>query len=476
MVCLQKIAKLTNYFLNFIKNTTGSDYLNISGKTPLMRAKNLEHQFNVGEIYLKLEGANPYGHKYDRMAEVIIRSAKQKGKRNLLIDGSLDYILSMLSFAKKEGLHVSIPIFKHESWKRNALPEEILIDFTKESLAKKREVLEKYRTEYDLYEISNGVYNHNLSVVSLSKIGEEIVDKLGNDISTVFTQLSYGYTVSGLFNGLLDKWVSGELTHYPKIYSCTIPHGNFIYDDYKKEQALPKLNHYDIKANKYTRDLFTEESDLLQETLKAIQDTGGNLLSIEEDLLKESVRILKKEESILLSTEEGYAFAGFYKMVKGGKLQKGKHVIVLNDAKSDMELILVKDFNTYSMKTLGGFIEDWLQNYKDPMDETYDAMNHAIKDGFILLALRNKMPQGISVVVQSGFENFFPTYHLSYIATKEGNKGRGIGTTLMSEMLSLTGGNLSLHVDLENKRAKTLYEKMGFKAKYYRMIHKADEV
>ena len=449
--------------------------MNITGKTPLMRAKKLEDRLNVGEIYLKLEGANPYGHKYDRIAEVVIRRAKQKGKDNLLVDGSLDYIKSMVSFANKEGLKVTIPIFKQETWKRNALANENLVELKKEKLESKRDAIERYRDEHNLYEISNGLYNQNLSVISLQKIGEEIVERLGDEISTVFTQLSYGYTVSGLYNGLLDKWVTGELTKYPKIYSCTIPHGNYIFDDYKKDKVLPNLDDYKIKVNKYTRDLFTEGSSLLKDTLKAIEDTGGNLLSIDEDMLKEAVQVLKKEENILLSTEEGYAFAGFYKMAKEGKLKKGKHVIVLNDAKSDLTLLPIKDFKTYSMKTLGSFVEEWLQDYKDPMDETYDALNHAIKDGFILLALRENIPQGICVVIQSGFENFFPTYHLSYIATKEGNKGRGIGTTLMVEMLGLTGGNLSLHVDLDNKRAKTLYEKMGFKAKYYRMIHKPDE-
>ena len=82
------------------------------------------------------------------------------------------------------------------------------------------------------------------------------------------------------------------------------------------------------------------------------------------------------------------------------------------------------------------------------------------------------MPQGICLVVHTGFENFIPTYHLAYIATKEGNKGRGIATTLISEMLELTGGNYVIAcLDLPNKRARKLYEKLGFKAKYYRMIH-----
>ncbi|MDD2574792.1 MAG: GNAT family N-acetyltransferase [Bacillota bacterium] len=65
---------------------------------------------------------------------------------------------------------------------------------------------------------------------------------------------------------------------------------------------------------------------------------------------------------------------------------------------------------------------------------------------------------------------WFP-YHLAYICTKEGNKGRGIATELINEMIVLTKGKLSLHVDLDNRRAKKLYNKLGFKTSYYRMVY-----
>lgn len=444
--------------------------MNISGKTPLMRAKNLEKIFDVGEIYLKLEGANPSHHKYDRIAEVMVRDCIVKGHETLLTDGALDYINAVLYFAVRYNLSVKIAQFRGERWKESTFKDEEFIQF-KNAPSEKANLIDEYCITNNIYNATNGYHNKNLSVIPLQKIGEEIVDRLGEEISTVFAQLSYGYTVSGLHNGFMDKWVSGELHSSPKIYSCTIPKGNYIFDDYRKSNALNDLENYKISVNKYTRDLFTGDSFLLEETLQAIYDTQGNLISVDEELLKESVQILKKQENILLSTEEGYPFAGFYKMVKNGELEKGKHVIVLNDGRSDLSMLRVSDFDTYSRETLGSYIEEWLQDYKDPIEETLDALDHGMQNGFILLALRNNLPQGICLVVNTGFENFIPSYHLAYIATKEGNKGRGIATTLISEMLELTGGNLSLHVDLPNKRARKLYEKLGFKAKYYRMIH-----
>jgi threonine synthase len=441
-----------------------------------MRAKKLEKFLGVEEVYLKLEGANPYGHKFDRVSEVIVKDALNHKKNGLLVDGSDDYINSFIQFCESNELSVKIPLFKNEKWKENSFKNnELFIDFRANKLNNKHELLDNYCKNNNFYNASYQYANRHLSIISLQKIGEEIAEKLGDDINTVFTQLSYGYTVSSLYNGFVNKWVDGDINRYPQIFSCTIPKGNAIFNDYKKNMEMSDLEDYNIKVNKYTRNLFTGEGVLLEDTLRAIRDTEGKIISVDEALLKESVQVLKKQESILLSTEEGYAFAGFYKLAKEGKIKNGKHVIVLNDGKSDLELYRVTSFEKYSKETISNWIKEWLQDYSDPIEETEDAVESAIKTGYILLALRNNNPQGVCVVVNLGFKDFIPTYHLGYIGTKEGNKGRGIATELINQMIELTKGKLSLHVDLENKRARKLYEKLGFRTSYYRMIYHKEE-
>lgn len=448
--------------------------MNKPGRTPLMRAKNLEKYLGVEKIYLKLEGTNPFGHKFDRISEVIVKDALSHKSKGLLVDGSDDYINSIIHFCYKNDISVKIPLFKSEKWKESLFDNKFIIDFRRTKIDNKYQFIDKYCKENNLYNASNQYANRHLSMISLQKIGEEIAEKLGDNISTVFTQLSYGYTVSSLYNGFVNKWVEGDINKYPKIFSCTIPKGNTIFDDYKRNMKIGDLEEYDIKVNKYTRNLFTGEGVLLGDTLKAIHDTDGKIISIDEKILKESVQVLRKQENIILSTEEGYSFAGFYKLAKEGKIKNGKHVIVLNDGKSDLELYRVINFDKYSKETIVQWIKEWLQNYSDPTQETEDAVESAVKSGFIIIALRNNIPQAVCVVVNLGFKDFIPTYHLGYIATKEGNKGRGIATELINQIIELTEGKLSLHVDLDNKRARKLYEKLGFKTAYYRMIYSAE--
>ena len=83
--------------------------MNKPGKTPLFRAKNLEQYLGVKQIYFKLEGTNPFGHKYDRVSEVIVKDALHQKKNGLLVDGSYDYINSMVRFCEEYALDVKIP-------------------------------------------------------------------------------------------------------------------------------------------------------------------------------------------------------------------------------------------------------------------------------------------------------------------------------------------------------------------------------
>jgi len=73
--------------------------------------------------------------------------------------------------------------------------------------------------------------------------------------------------------------------------------------------------------------------------------------------------------------------------------------------------------------------------------------------------------------VNLGFEHFASKYHLAYIATNDRIEGSGIATMILNEAVELTEGNISLHVERSNSGAIKLYEKMGFKDYYSRMIH-----
>lgn len=147
-------------------------------------------------------------------------------------------------------------------------------------------------------------------------------------------------------------------------------------------------------------------------------------------------------------------------------------MVTLNDERNEVEVCEIRSFKEKSKDDFINTIKTWLSPYDDSVAETLDAIENAMKEGFLLIAKRNEKEQGICIIVNTAFEWFIPTYHLAYIGVKSGNEGLGIASKMIKRALKLTDGNLSLHVDPENKRAIKLYNRLGFKHVYDRMLFK----
>ena len=189
-----------------------------------------------------------------------------------------------------------------------------------------------------------------------------------------------------------------------------------------------------------------------------------------DDLIKEAHNLLAKEEHIRVKKQEVLPFAMFLKRYKQDQINDGEHVIIIDQAKTRVKIRRLESFDDISKDDLLAYVDHYLDQYSDPIDDAKDALENAMDKGYILVASRDEEVDGVCVVVHMGFNQFIPTYHLAYIGTNPKSKGRGLGTELIEYAVDLADGNISLHVDLDNQRAKKLYEKMGFKHVYNRMI------
>lgn len=456
---------------NYIPKPPWRFYMNIAGKTPLFRARKLENLLGVKKIYLKLEGANPYGHKYDRLAEFLIKDALLKQKEGILAEGPMAFIQSVILFGNASGMPVTVPMSRSVQNRAKLKGEYTLTDVKRSKKMNYRHFVDVFCQEHNLYNGFNGYANVNKSILAMEEIGDELYDKFGDAIDTIFLQLSYGIGLKGMYNSFERRIIKGISLQTPSLISCTIPNGNAIYEEYKKTFGTSEESGLEVISDKYSKYLKISDTELVQSSLDAVYDTRGTMLAIHEDMLIESAKQLRIKEGVHVSIPEAYSLAGLFQMAKKGQLKDGIHIVVLNDGKSHLKLEHVKK-NQYTQDQLHQFVDAFLKQYSDSFEEIVDAIANALERGTIILAKRGDIVQGIAVVVHMGFQDFIPTYHLGYIGTKEGNEGRGIATELLEEVVSFTDGNVSLHVDIENKRAMRVYEKIGFKHCYNRMIYK----
>ncbi|MBE0449280.1 MAG: GNAT family N-acetyltransferase [Clostridia bacterium] len=400
-----------------------------SGKTPLFRARKLEQLFDVGEIYIKLEGANPQGHILDRVSEMIVMEAESQGAKEVLIMGSQNFTAILKYYVELAELKPIIPIFKNEKWKIPKLGKENYLDFREEYTVPPYELLRRISEESKAYLAYEGMTTGIFAEITTDEIMTEILQRLHSKVDNIYIQGGSGFNVETARWSIYKHWIEGKIPFPPALFTAQSVKGNHQYE----------------------------------------ADTEIN---VGEECLKEATRLLRSQVHLKLKSTESLAFGAFYQSAKNGLVEKGVHVIILKDAKTEVKIDNLNDFDDVSKKQLVAYTREWLAQYADSFGETEDAIDNANDRGFILLASRNGEYEGVCIVVNLGFERFIPTYHLAYIGTRSTSKGRGLGTELMQKAIELTDGNLSLHVDLDNKGAKKLYEKLGFVHTYNRMLYK----
>lgn len=454
------------------------------GKTPLIRARNLEKELDLQKIYLKLEGNNPSGERSDRLAYLIIKDALSRGKRTICL-GTYGTMGASLAFLA-QNFDINLVLYVPD--KSKLLRAELLESAPNiriiEHGATYEDTVDKSRSEAEAhgwYNANPGLQNNFLDLFAFSYIGREICERLSDTCpDTVFCQMGNGASVSGLHLGFKQMWMEDKVQWLPRLYGVSTSEGNAIVESFKqRSDEILELDAEEIASNRteYNADLINARCYNGQDALNSIYATDGAAMGITDDELMKSADRFAALEDIDFKVANSYPLAAFSQEAHQGTLSHGTHIIVLNDGKVDLDIrLLEKNDLSISFRRFLMKLDDWLIEFSDPLDEIEEAVDNAFTRGYVIGAFYQGMLAGIAIVSRTRFETFFPKYHLSYIATKKNIKGRGIATELLQEVIELTKGNLSLHVETDNERAIKLYEKMGLRKKYYRMMYEGEVI
>jgi len=446
------------------------------GRTPLVRAHQLEKELGISKIYLKLEGNNPSGHRSDRLAYLIIRDALTRNKKIISMSayGNLGYSLSDLSKYFDVQCKFFVPSKKR-------LKKLELLDFDHVDIIEcgtsyadcvqtSREMAEKN----GWYDANPGFANSVMNMYAFSYIAKELHRQSSEQIDTVFCQVFNGSSISGLHLGFKQLWVNEDTGALPKLWAVGTTNGNAIIESFKQNRReILKLDPKQITKTKYSRHMVNGDCSNGQDALNALHDTYGKAVGVTDEELISQGKRFKKLEKIRFSLRNAYPIAAFITAAEKGDISPGNHIIILDDGMMDLDIrVIDKDDLPVSYKEFLNKLDDWLVEFSDPRDEMKEAVENAFQHGYVICAFERETLVGIVILSRTRFETFFPKYHLSYIATKKDVKGKGTATQLLQKAIEITQGDLSLHVETTNPRAIRLYEKMGFRKEYFRMLYK----
>jgi len=189
------------------------------GDTALVRARNLEREVGLRQLYVKFEGGNPSGTQKDRIAFAQTMDALRRGFDAVTMATCGNYGVAVALATSLAGLtcYIYIPETYHTRRieEMEALGAHIVRvpgDYEHAVVVSRR------RAEADeLYDANPGGANTMLQLLAYGQIAYEIYDELRDAPAVVAVPVSNGTTLAGIHRGFLSLYRRGKTSRMPRI-------------------------------------------------------------------------------------------------------------------------------------------------------------------------------------------------------------------------------------------------------------------
>lgn len=302
------------------------------GDTGLNRAKTLEREFDIRQLYIKYEGDNPTGTQKDRIAFAQVYDALRREYTVVSLATCGNYGVAMALAANLAGIacKVFIPESYHtdrviEMEKLQAqiirLPgsyEEVVIASTALAL------------ESGWYDANPGGANTPLQIIAYARIAQEIFDDLGDAPKYCAVPVSNGTLFAGIYRGFVSLYKRGKTSRVPKMIAASSSFKNPIVQSFLK--GLPHckdLNPDLIKETRVNEPLINWHSFDGEEALYALKESQGSAYNISDKKLREMRSLLERKEGFKILPAATAGLIGLLELNEEIDLEPDRFVAVL---------------------------------------------------------------------------------------------------------------------------------------------------
>jgi threonine synthase len=271
------------------------------GDTPLIRARNLERELGIRQIFLKFEGGNPTGTQKDRIAFAQCADALRRGFEGICLATCGNYGLACALAAKFAGLkcHIFIPESYHS--RRVQEMRDLGADIFKVSGDYEEAVWQAQQAaaEMEWYDANPGGDNTPLQLKAYGEIAYEIYDELRDAPKAVAIPVSNGTVLAGVYKGFLSLYRRGKTSRMPMLIAGSAYKKNPIIQSFlKKEKSCVDLKPEQIKETSINEPLINWHSFDGDVSLHAIQNTGGWARDVTDKRMIDLARMLLQKEGL----------------------------------------------------------------------------------------------------------------------------------------------------------------------------------
>ena len=248
------------------------------GDTNLVRARNLEREVWLRQIYLKFEGGNPTGTQKDRIAFAQAMDALRRGYDTITLATCGNYGVACAQAASIAGLKCIIHVPENYHAQRikemaDLGPEIIRVKGDYENAVT---VSSEFADKNEHYDANPGGNNIALQLKAYGEIAYEIYDELRDAPKVLAVPVSNGTTLAGIYRGFLSLYKRGKTSRMPKFVAGSSFMKNpivqaVIHNKEKCEDLIPEK----IKESKINEPLINWHSIDGDLALDAVRKTKG---------------------------------------------------------------------------------------------------------------------------------------------------------------------------------------------------------
>jgi threonine synthase len=248
------------------------------GDTQLTRARNIERDTGLRQLFVKFEGGNPTGTQKDRIAFAQAMDAIRRGFDTITGATCGNYGAALAMAASFAGLRCVI--FIPDSYHSRRLEEmrhhgaEIATapgDYEMAVAASKQRA-----EEDELYDANPGGANLQIQMRAYGEIAHEIYDELRDAPGAVAVPVSNGTTLAGIAKGFQSLYRRGKTSRIPRLIAGSSYRKNPIVESYLKGfgecRDLDPAKIRETAINEPLINWHSIDGDL---ALDAVRTTGG---------------------------------------------------------------------------------------------------------------------------------------------------------------------------------------------------------
>jgi threonine synthase len=302
------------------------------GDTRLARARNIERETGLRQLYLKFDGGNPTGTQKDRIAFAQAMDALRRGYDTVTAATCGNYGAALALAASFAGLRceVFVPSGYHvrrapEIERYGARMVAVEGDYEAAVLRSREEAESR-----ELYDANPGGANTTIQLRAYGEISYEIYDELRDAPAAVAVPVSNGTTLAGIHKGFLSLYRRGKISRMPKIIAGSAYRKNPIVQSFLSgAEACEDLDPSKIRETAVNEPLINWHSIDGDLALDAIRSTSGWASYASDRSMANFSRLVSSSEGLTVLPASTAGLIALLAEDRRHELANDRYVVVL---------------------------------------------------------------------------------------------------------------------------------------------------